>query len=90
MEYLLIILFVGVKIKIMKLIRIIFFTFLFSNTLFSQVEKIIYFNLKWEKTTKDKASYYRKLPLKEKEGKVLIKDYYMSGAIQMQERIFLR
>ncbi|WP_417785167.1 hypothetical protein [Tenacibaculum sp.] len=62
--------------------HLLLITFLLSFTLLSQVKERIYFNSKWEKTTKDKASYYRNLPLEEKEDMVLIKDYYISGAIQ--------
>lgn len=67
----------------MKQIIITILTALLSTLSFCQVKKIIYFNSKWQKTTKEKATYYRNLPLEEKEGKVLVRNYYMSGAKQM-------
>jgi len=48
-----------------------------------QVSKTIYFDQEWNETTKDNASYYRDLPLETNDDLVLIKDYYVSGILQM-------
>lgn len=48
-----------------------------------QKKEVIYYDQNWQETTKEKASFYRNVPLEEKDGMVLIKDYYISGAIQM-------
>lgn len=78
------------KMRTIKKITTIFII-LFPLTLLSQTKDRIYFNSKWEETTKEKASYYRELPLEEKsfyyrdEDKidmVFIKDYYISGELQ--------
>lgn len=52
------------------------------QTSFSQNKSIMYFDESWEETDKENASFYRPLPLEEKEGNVLVKDYYMSGKLQ--------
>ncbi|TSE05577.1 hypothetical protein FOF46_22270 [Aquimarina algiphila] len=50
---------------------------------YAQEKSVIYFDEEWNKTTKDKATYYRNIPLEIKDDKVLIKDYYISGQPQM-------
>ncbi len=58
--------------------------FLITFSALSQDNNIIYFDDDWKETTKNNAAYYRNLPLQVKDNLVLIKDYYISGAIQMQ------
>lgn len=61
----------------------------------AQENNNIYYDANWEETIKEKAHFYRPMPLKEKEDLVLIKDYYINGNIQMEgwakkddERVF--
>ncbi|OSZ79188.1 hypothetical protein CAP35_13310 [Chitinophagaceae bacterium IBVUCB1] len=45
----------------------------------------LWFDADWEKTTnKDTAAYYRPAPARQANGMYLIKDYYKSGALQME------
>ncbi len=61
---------------------ILIFLFI-SHYASSQVKKIVFFDKEWNETTKDKAFYYRSLPLETKNNLILIKDYYISGKPQM-------
>ncbi len=65
-----------------QLTLLVFILLIFNKMSFSQVKDTVYFNSKWEKTTKNKASFYRNIPLEQKEDLVLIKNYYISGSIQ--------
>ncbi len=66
-----------------SLFRKILFFFFIIQTSMAQVKETIYFDTEWEETTKDQAEYYRNLPLEVKGDEVLVKDYYISGKIQM-------
>jgi len=44
----------------------------------------IYFNQHWEKVSKEKAKYYRLVPLKKIGNLYQIKDYFINGNIQME------
>jgi len=70
----------------MKLKYLHYFAFitLFFVQGYAQEKNKIYFDSEWKKTTKDKAKYYRILPLETKGDKVLIKGYYISGKPQMK------
>jgi len=50
--------------------------------LFAQSDSIIYYNHYWKETTRDSAAYYR---IAEQKGKIFhVRDYYMSGNLQME------
>jgi len=50
----------------------------------SQVNDTIYYDTYWDKTKKDKAVYYRPLPLKKQDGLYVVKDYFINGNLQME------
>ncbi len=66
----------------MKKILFILF-FIASYTLLGQ-QKTIYFNKHWEKTTKERAVYYRLMPLEKVGDLYHVKDYYSNGTLQME------
>lgn len=41
-----------------------------------------YFDMEWQRTTKEKAFYYR-LPVEKEGNRYRMRDYYMSGTLQM-------
>jgi len=55
-----------------------------TGTAFSQNENSIYYDKNWEKTTKEKASFYRNIPAKKVGGLVLIEDFYINKTPQFQ------
>ncbi|MDO6675007.1 hypothetical protein Q4517_05540 [Tenacibaculum sp. 1_MG-2023] len=55
---------------------------LFTVTVFAQ-QDTIWFNGSWDKTTKDKAHFYRLHAKKEKRNLYRINDYYINGKLQM-------
>lgn len=56
--------------------------FFISSHLFAQGDSI-WFDANWQKTTKDKAVYFRKAPKKKSNG-YWFEDYYISGKKQME------
>jgi len=44
----------------------------------------LYFNLKWNKTDKSNAAFFRLVPLEKKGDLYKVKDYYINGNLQMQ------
>ncbi|MFV0304878.1 MAG: toxin-antitoxin system YwqK family antitoxin [Moheibacter sp.] len=70
----------------MKMSKYILLSFIFflSTILFSQ-ENTIYFDVKWKETSKNKAIYYRPLPLPQLENLSFLRDYYSkNNNLQMQ------
>lgn len=67
----------------MRVIIIIILTCSFSNKLYAQ-QDTTYLNHSWTPTSKDSASYYRLLiPDESSSNKVIVRDYYISGTLQM-------
>ena len=66
----------------MKKLIIILLSLTVINTMAQK--DTIYFNKHWEKVTKDKAKYYRIVPLKKIGDLHQITDYYMNGNPQME------
>ncbi|WP_400076417.1 hypothetical protein [Winogradskyella sp. R77965] len=60
----------------------IFLVFMYLG--FSQASDTLYYNAYWSKTTKDKALFYRLLPLQKKGSLYVVKDYYIDGTLQME------
>jgi len=58
-------------------------TLLLSSYL-SYAQNVIYFDKDWKETTKEKSSYYRKLPLQKVGDLLLLKDYHHNGELQFQ------
>ncbi len=56
---------------------------LLSHSALAQVDTI-YYNQFWQKTPKYKAWYYRPTDFPIKDGKYLIKDYFLNGQLQME------
>lgn len=65
-----------------KLLVTILFSGFFLSSALAQEQDTTYFDEYWSVTTKHDATYYRPAPTKEKDG-YRIKDYYLSGALQM-------
>lgn len=63
-------------------LKIILFV-LISYSSFGQKQSRTYYDESWKETVAENASFYRDLPFKEKNGYVLIEDYYISGTLQM-------
>jgi len=59
------------------------FGLIFITSLTFSQNKNIWFNANWQKTTKDKATFYRKPPQKKGKG-YWFQDFYISGKIQME------
>jgi antitoxin component YwqK of YwqJK toxin-antitoxin module len=68
------------------MIKKIFFlaAFLYGHMLLCQNSDPIYYNKDWEVTTKDKASFYRLMPLKQIGELVLLQDFYSNGTPQFE------
>ncbi|MGG6230754.1 toxin-antitoxin system YwqK family antitoxin [Tenacibaculum sp. SDUM215027] len=66
----------------MKLPIITLLITLFTATTFAQ-QDTLWFDGGWDKTTKDKAHFYRPLVKKEKRNLYRINDYYINGNLQM-------
>lgn len=62
-------------------IILVLFMFVGIST-FSQSDTV-WFDAKWQETTKDKAQYYRPKPKKKKKGYWVV-DYYKNGQVQME------
>lgn len=58
--------------------------FLYGHILLCQNSDPIYYNKDWEVTTKDKASFYRLMPLKQIGELVLLQDFYSNGTPQFE------
>lgn len=58
--------------------------FLYGHMLLCQNSDPIYNNKDWEVTTKDKASFYRLMPLKQIGELVLLQDFYSNGRPQFE------
>jgi antitoxin component YwqK of YwqJK toxin-antitoxin module len=58
--------------------------FLYGHMLLCQNLDPIYYNKDWEVTTKDKASFYRLMPLKQIGELVLLQDFYINGTPQFE------
>ena len=69
--------------KLKRLIIITLFLFISTNT-YSQTK--IYFDSEWNTSTKDKAEFYRILT-KKNDSLFHIKDFYISGTLQMEGHI---
>lgn len=65
--------------KIFLIVSVLFF-----QTVFSQNSETIYYNKDWEVTNKDKALFYRLMPLKELGELILIRDFYINGTPQFE------
>lgn len=61
---------------------LLIFTLSFSIT--AQEKDTIFYNKYWRKTTKDKAFFYRPLPLQKEGNLFVLKDYYIDGKLQMK------
>lgn len=68
---------------IFQIKTILFFLLLSSISLAQQKKDTIYYDKQWYTTTKNKAVYFRVLPLMEKNELYEVKDYYINGQIQM-------
>ncbi len=68
----------------MKTLKLINFTLivLFINCLVAQ-QDTLWYNAKWKITTKEEAAFFRP-PVKQKGEFYLVKDYYISGTLQME------
>jgi hypothetical protein len=67
-----------------KIILGVFFFLQFALGYSQQQKDTIYYNKTWSNTTKDKAVFYRPLPLEQKDTLYVVKDYYKNGALQME------
>ena len=65
-----------------KLLILSFFLFGFNSLIYSQTGDTIYFNKSWKVCAKEKAKFFRLVT--QENGIYQIKDYYMTGIIQMQ------
>lgn len=54
------------------------------HTTLSAQKDTIFYNKNWKETTKQKAHFFRPLPLQEQGDLSLIKDYYMDGTLQFE------
>ncbi|MEL6916670.1 MAG: hypothetical protein AAFO99_02965, partial [Bacteroidota bacterium] len=63
-------------------IRLLALLYIFIG--FSQTKDTVYFDKYWNKTVKDKAFFYRPIPLKKQGDLYVIKDYFVGGRIQME------
>lgn len=66
----------------MKNILLILILIITINTMAQK--ETIYFNQHWEKVSKDKAKYYRLVPLEKVGDLYQIKDYFINGNLQME------
>lgn len=64
--------------------NVLFAAFLYGHMLLCQNSDPIYYNKDWEVTTKDKASFYRLMPLKQIGELVLLQDFYSNGTPQFE------
>lgn len=58
--------------------------FLYGHMLLCQNSDPVYYNKDWKVTTKDKASFYRLMPLKQIGELVLLQDFYSNGTPQFE------
>ncbi|SNR15692.1 toxin-antitoxin system YwqK family antitoxin [Tenacibaculum jejuense] len=73
----------------MKNIKLFFLSFIvLIYNVFSQEKDTLYFNAKWEKTTKKDHKFYRPLPLKKVDSLSFIQDFYRNGNLQMQGYVY--
>ncbi len=68
----------------MKIPTILITFFVVFVSVSAVAQDTIWFDAKWEVTTKDNASFYRPTPKKMDNGYYLIKDYFINGQIQME------
>lgn len=62
----------------------IIISFLFLQMLFCQNVNPIYYDSDWKVTSKENASYYRLMPMKEVGELVLLQDFYIDGTPQFE------
>lgn len=63
---------------------IFIFSLLFFKIIFSQKSEPVYYDGNWEVSTKQNASFYRPMPLKEVGELVLIQDFFINGTLQFE------
>ncbi|QLG46009.1 toxin-antitoxin system YwqK family antitoxin [Costertonia aggregata] len=71
------------KLKSNKTLGLLNIIFLFAISTVSAQNDTIFYDAKWKPTVKDSASFYRP-PIKSEGNLFRVKDYYISGKIQME------